>query len=419
MTGPSRDLRLDFGRVLNSEGALNAVSHDLLSLAQQAFLTDRAVTRGGTPDSTHWHRHLDLNVCVIDPHRWAQVDLTHAVIELLNWLSDDTWTVQWRPLTAPHPGPGQGQLFSDERPRSVILFSGGLDAVAGVAHHLPKQDLEAVAVYTNRVMQGYQRRTISALRHARLGCDLEFQQIDFSVQGGKRDSEPSRRSRGLVFLCLGAAMALRRGRNHFIMAENGIGAINLPLTRAQSGAMTSRSAHPRTLQLFERVLSLATQEVFEVKAPFLALTKAQVIDLLPESALAAVRASESCDLAAAGRGSMHRRCGFCSSCLLRRMAFNAAERASWDHPQYLADTHPHQDRSQRPEMLWQAAALDRALRDSAPGRLERDFPELADVPEDRLDRAAQKSLLSTFVDEWRKQPDPSIRRYLVDSPLEG
>lgn len=419
MTGSSRDVRLDYGRVLNDEGVLNPITHDLLALAQQAFLADREVPRGMGSDSPHWHRHLNITVPVSDPDRWAQDDLTNAVTELLNWLSDDTWDVQWKRMDGLRLRSGQAQLLREGRPRSVILFSGGLDAVAGVAHFLPKHDLEAVAVFSNRVMQGYQRRTISAIRQARLGRDLEFQQIDFSIQGGRRDSEPSRRTRGLVFLCLGAAMALRRGRNQLIMAENGVGAINLPLTKAQSGAMTSRSAHPRTVDLFERMVSLATQEAFVVQTPFLTLTKAQVIDLLPANARAAVRSSESCDLAAAGRGSLQRRCGYCSSCLLRRMAFEASGRATWDHPRYLADTHPNQVRSQRPEMLWQAAALDRALRDPSAERLLQDFPELGDIPEERLDRAAQVRLLAAYVDDWRKQPDAMIRRYLPVLPLAG
>lgn len=419
MTEAARTVRLDYTAFMDEEGLLDPVGHDLLALSRAAFLVDRDAPRGSSPDGSRWHRELVLNVAVQQPERWGAPEVSEAVVRLLDWVTDDSWNVSWTRLKQQTNRAGQARFPLLDRGREVMLFSGGLDAVAGAAHLLSQHEMTAVAAFTNRVMQHYQTRTIRELHRAKLGS-LEFHQIDFSVQQGKRDSEPTRRSRGLVFLSLGAAMALRSHRNSFVIAENGIGALNLPFTKAQSGAMTSRSAHPLTLRLFANVVQLVTQQPFTVVAPFLTTTKAEMIRLLPEAARPACASSESCDLAAAGRGTLQRRCGFCTSCLLRRMSFGAAGRVDWDPRPYAADSSDADtEKSREPEMLWQAATLDRALRDPAPGRLLEEFPELRHVPPDVLDESCQRRLLGAYVDEWRINPSPAVRRFLDPTPLAG
>lgn len=412
-----RTVEVDFAALMTPGGQLDPLAHDLLALGREAYLLDRHERRGASPDDRRWHRTLRVVVPVQSPRMWSRPEVTSAVHDLLGWITDDSWEVSWAPIGV-DPGTSGQSRFDLDASRDVILFSGGLDATAGTALLLGERQLEAVAISTNQRMQAYQARTVNALRAARLGS-LASQQVRFSVRHGRRDAESSRRTRGLVFLAIGAAMARRRSRNGFIMAENGIGALNLPLTKAQTGAMTSRSAHPKTLKLFEQVVGLVSQADFTVEAPFLGMTKAEMVGLVPDAARAACTASESCDSAAAGRGDLQRRCGYCSSCLLRRMAFHAAGRSDWDHPQYLSDIEEDRELSQEPEMLWQAAQLERALLDPDPGQLLREFPDLADVPLDSLDRAAQRRLLTRYVNEWRVQPSPLVPRFLHDTPLVG
>ena len=69
-------------------------------------------------------------------------------------------------------------------------------------------------------------------------------------------------------------------------------------------------------------------------------------------------------------------------------------------------------------MLWQAASLDRALRDPDPQELLRKFPALSSVPTDVLDERAQRRLLAVYVDEWRRYPDPQVSSFLNSEPLE-
>src|ERR1035437_6175156 len=402
---------------MDDDGSLSPVAQDLLSLAQAAYLKDREVRRGSSPDDPRWHRPLSLTVPVRQWDVWSSTDVSQAVVSLLDWMTDDTWAVSWA-RHAQSLDSGQSRLSLPGAEREGMLFSGGRGAVAGAAILLASRDLLAVGIATNRVMQGFQSRTLTSLHKARLGS-LESRLIEFSVVGGKRDIEPTRRTRGLVFLAVGAAVALQHGRQRCVMAENGVGAITLPLPWAQSGAMTSRSAHPRTLRKFSELIQLLTQQPFDFAAPFMSMTKGEMVAKLPEVARDACNASESCDRAASGRGALERRCGYCTSCLLRRMSFSAADRANWDTRPYLADTRPDVELSRQPEMLWQAATLDRALRRGGRDELVRAFPDLVQVPTEDLTYDEQRRLLSAYVDEWRRYPAPVIRQYLTQTPLGG
>lgn len=410
MTGSPRVKRND-ANLLDLDGGIAPHVADLLTFCGEAFLADRGNYRGRSPDDARWHRTLDIEVPVLQPWRWSRPSVLLKATELLTWLTDDEWRVRF--VSAPGaPGTRQLQFDVDQVERSVMLFSGGLDAAAGAALMLPRTPLLAVGVVTNPAMGGYQRRAFRSLANSGLG-DASYCPVEFSViTGGLRDDEPTRRTRGLVFLGVGVSAALQRGTTQLLVAENGIGALNLPFTGAQSGAMTSRAVHPRTLRLVAELVSELTGEVFAINNPFLQSTKGQMVRALPNAARDICAQSESCDNAAAGRGQLERRCGHCTSCLLRRVSFHAAGRSDWDEKPYLADTIIRKERWRLPEVLWQAATFDRILRSADHDGLERQFRDLRYVLHTELPQVALRDLLATYVEEWRAYPHPSVARFL-------
>lgn len=215
-----------------------------------------------------------------------------------------------------------------------------------------------------------------------------------------------------MFLGVGVAAALQRGTRRLLVAENGIGALNLPFTGAQSGVMTSRAVHPKTLRLMAGLVSEITGTEFAIENPFLTFTKGQMVRALPPEAREACGHSQSCDNAAAGRGPLEKRCGHCTSCLLRRVSFHAAGRADWDELPYLIDSERREPRWRLPEVLWQAATFDAVLRSTDGNALLRQFPDLRHVLESEIPRDALRELLTTYVDEWRSFPDPTVSRFL-------
>lgn len=418
MTDARRLVRRDESGLVDTSGRLSPMASDLLALAEQAFVADREEPRGRSPDDPRWHRQLAVTVPVRDLAGWSKAGVQDVVLRLLMWLTDDTWSVSFVARESDEP-PRQIPLPLDNEVREVALFSGGLDATAGAALQMPASPLLAVGVVTNAAMGGYQRRVMKALDRSGLG-DVVYTPVPFElVSGGSKDDEPTRRTRGLVFLSTGVAAALQREHARLLVFENGVGAMNLPFTAAQSGAMTSRAVHPRTLRLMSELVELVVGQSFSIVNPYLSATKGEMVAALPLAARDACAASESCDNAAAGRGALEKRCGYCTSCLLRRVSFQAADRADWDDRPYKADTAGSSKRDCLPEVLWQAATFDRALRSPDPGELRRRVADLRYVPGALLDEPAQRRLLGAYVDEWRRYPDPVVRRFLDSVPLAG
>ncbi len=393
--------------LLDLQGGVSPLVSDLLALCEQAYLADRLQPRE-SPDSPGWNRALAIEVAVEDLSVWSSARVLDRAIELLAWLTDDEWQITFVEGTR-EVKEAQGQLDLDPVERTVMLFSGGLDATAGAALLLPETPLLAVGVVTNSAMSGYQRRAHRAL--AQLG-DIRYSRVPFSVVAGGDDNEPTRRTRGLVFLGVGVAAALQRGNRRLVVAENGIGALNLPFTGAQSGVMTSRAVNPRTLRLMAALVSEITGAEFAIENPFLGSTKGQMVRALPPEAREACGHSQSCDNAAAGRGALQKRCGHCTSCLLRRVSFHAAGRSDWDELPYLIDSKQQDERWRLPEVLWQAATFDDVLRSTDEDALVRQYPDLQHILVTELPRNALRQLLATYVEEWRTFPDPVVPRFL-------
>jgi len=153
----------------------------------------------------------------------------------------------------------------------------------------------------------------------------------------KPEQEHSQRSRGFLFLTFGAAVAIARGIQDVIICENGVGAINLPVSWAQLGAQTSRSVHPKTLVDMEQLLGLIGTYNVHYKSPYTFLTKGELCQYINDERLKSLcRYTVSCDSFPLherkpnGDGELH--CGTCTSCVFRRLAIHVASLDSYDPP---------------------------------------------------------------------------------------
>jgi len=110
-----------------------------------AYSADRLVARPSERETLGrglaGGRQLWLEIPVRDPNLWNSI--AEQLTDLLGWLTDDEWTVDFTQL-ADGAGPldsQQGFLF-DTVPRDspLALFSGGLDSALGLAHDLGRSD---------------------------------------------------------------------------------------------------------------------------------------------------------------------------------------------------------------------------------------------------------------------------------------
>src|SRR5487761_622355 len=403
---PPRPLQLSCQALLDGQSVirrlareLSAIAADLIEISARVYAVDRLVrrpkvraARAGSPGArTRW-----VEIPAREPQLWnAHAD---RLTELLAWLTDDSWNLEFLQLCE-GAGPldeSQGFLF-DTIPHgsSPVLFSGGLDSTAGLAAHLVDGDAVAFSVDPNNWMQHVQQRVLQNLQGLSAHTCVPLR---YRVSVGASSVENSQRSRGLLFLAVGIATSWALHQDRLRVFENGIGAINLPYLRSQFGSQATRSMHPRTLRLAEELAATISSRPFRIDGPTLAATKAQAVGMAPVAANPSLALTVSCDTGFSARVRDHAPCGTCTSCLLRRQALHAAGRADLDAAaSYRTSSLVHSVAFQA--MLWQVTRLRACLAQPDPWiGLVSEFPEILDTapltPTDVI------SLYRSYVREW-------------------
>jgi hypothetical protein len=235
---------------------VDPVFADLLDLAVAVYVSDRMTPRRPKykpMDGKYWRRTMRIKVAVRERSKWAEPECSALLHRLLRWLTDDLWEVEF--LSAPsarRASETQGRLFLDppSDPTDVALFSGGLDSLLGAVSDAESGtgELVLVGAGTQSRMIGKQRELVRELQHSmprRIRSVIVPVNLTAAGKALGLGQESSQRSRGFVFLALGAAVANAAGRDQLRVHENGPGALNLPLTAAQRGSMNTRAARPR------------------------------------------------------------------------------------------------------------------------------------------------------------------------------
>ena len=385
-------------------------------------------SRGG--DS--WVRELCLVVGVRNPNMWRARDVSQRLRNLLVWLTDDDWNIEFVPREAPDR-PSESIQFLFPHPvegDAIALYSGGLDSFAGVALDLAEGIPPVlVSIVSNNRQGASQSETLDSFRNT-LGITLQRVAVQCHLRGVE-SKEPSHRTRGFGFLGVAAAVAAMSDIGTVRVYENGIGAINLPYSRAQVGAQSTRSMHPETLRRAAGCFSavLGRPIVFVNINQY--RTKGEMCRRMPAELQPVVPLVRSCDMAYAHRASTTPNCGVCTSCLLRRQALWGANLGAVDQEtKYRRDVLEEEiadGEAFRPlkSMLAQAARLETALSSSSPWRsLLNEFPEMLDAFEalDHLGpvaavRAQMVGMYERYVSEFRSFPVPIAPAYLPSKPV--
>jgi len=262
---------------------------------------------------------------VENPDRWKQ--LAPDLQTLLTFLTDDHWELSFE--HAPRV-PEQHSLFPVELDAraEVALFSGGLDSVAGMlARQLAgRRRFIAVSACGNEVRGQAQEIALSKLRE--LGVDVQWvkivHQLQRNVKRSRSSMETSQRSRGLLFLAMGASVASTVGVESFQVYETGIGCLNLPTSPAQVASQGTRAMHPATLTRVNRLFAKALDNPVRVVAPFFFLTKGELCRLVGRDLASLASVCSSCDEGEGHKPEAMAHCGLCTSCIFRRISIRAA-----------------------------------------------------------------------------------------------
>ena len=288
---------------------------DLLQVARTAYVADKKSSRDTAAGK--WTRVIHIRVSVRAPGAW-EGQAAMLLCELLQTLTADRWEVTFQPAS-PIWG-RQGRVIDDWRATEVALFSGGLDSTAFAADlaRRPGGDVLLVMFYDlpTKSRQEEVFRKIAEISKRTVRRRIASQM----VHGHSRPLELSSRSRGLLYITTAVYLAAAHGAPRVLLPENGQLAVNLPLTPSRPAACSTRSAHPRTLNLLNQLITALGGGV-TVMNPLKDLTKGEVCDLALEAGLtdATLYSTVSCSHPPRNRNPQRLfHCGCCYACLVRR-----------------------------------------------------------------------------------------------------
>ncbi|OEV30481.1 hypothetical protein AN219_10735 [Streptomyces nanshensis] len=321
-SGETDTVKSAIGWWLPSQGQISSQAIDLVRIAGGAYLVDRL---SGRPSA--FTRRLHLTVEVADPTPW-EGEAINQLAQLLFWLTGDTWDLQL--IQDPTTPEVQAAEISDSV-GSVALLSGGLDSYLGALHLLSTLSEPPLFVghYDTATAVRRAQNTIHSWLQENYTPSPSYTQIEFTQVEDKKES--SSRSRSLLFVALGAAIAASRHASTLFVPENGFTSLNLPLHPNRAGALSTRSTHPETFYRVNTLLQTLRLPIM-VTNPFAAYTKGEemrlVVDNDPPSGWDRVAGlTISCSKLDGARikgGNSTLNCGLCYACVTRRGSFIAA-----------------------------------------------------------------------------------------------
>ncbi|AKS09106.1 Qat anti-phage system QueC-like protein QatC [Pseudomonas trivialis] len=300
---------------------VSRVGFDLLTIAMAVTAADTFVDKAEADDG--WARQLRLVIPLADPDLWyAAVPLLQKA---LHFLSGDIWTIELLP-DGPRQSKSQnrGHITVLAGHDCVSLFSGGMDSGIGaldllgkgrrpiLISHSYRGDSEKQILVSSQLPVKVSRFAAVANPTSWLGTTLDVQM----------------RTRSFNFLAYGTLVAATLAQLRvastpveLFVPENGLIALNPPMTPRRIGALSTRTTHPHFLGLFQQILDTVGLPVV-VKNPYALKTKGEMLlgcsDQISLSALAT-------DTVSCGKWKRtHQQCGKCVPCIIRRASFHAA-----------------------------------------------------------------------------------------------
>jgi hypothetical protein len=289
---------------------------DFTALALAVVGADRLVNRA-LVSADGWTREIELTVGVSDPHAWQA--LSGKVEEMLSFLTGDFWKLSFIE-GGYHPAPPKKTPVA--RPETcVALLSGGLDSLIGAI------DMESAAddvpVYVSNRVRG-DVETRQRFFPAVLGAQDRVLSLNADPRTPGMTAEISQRPRSIVFIAFGilAATLLDRYKDDDAVElhtpENGFISLNVPLTTMRRGSLSTRTTHPRFVEMLQNILIELSIKV-QLKNLYQFKTKGTMMSECLDQEKLEKLGPGSMSCGRAGRSYTH--CGRCLPCLVRRSSF--------------------------------------------------------------------------------------------------
>ena len=298
---------------------LNSLVYDFYSIALAIYIADLQIKKKAKTGC----RTISLLISVSDLNKWNSAK--QKLEGTLRFLSGDNFKfyfVQSSKTATPF-------RFEEKDNRVVSLLSGGLDSLSGAAwlfeHHLEPVLVSHAAKNTLFKVQN----TIIEKLEKIAGKNLLFGQISARPKLGKNlyAKEYSEPCRSFLYLTLGMIFALEIGIKRMFVFENGIMALNIPLTSSRI-YLSTRTTHPAFMKDYSGLINTIFGAQISIENPFLTLTKGEVAAYLNKNGFKdIVKDSYSCASESYRyqgiSTSEYPHCGVCLPCLVRRIAIHS------------------------------------------------------------------------------------------------
>jgi 7-cyano-7-deazaguanine synthase in queuosine biosynthesis len=335
--GQHQNIRIELPDFIQSVFHLPGRILDLLELAAYVYCADRSVTRGPKEAVEYhkWSRSFHFHIKVRDFEFWKQSHIIRMLDETLNFLSGDRefkFTFQPGHRTPP------ASLFDREEftiqasaNTKILLFSGGLDSLAGVAELLANST-DNLCLVSHRSGQPGTARTQDQLFKALIAASpnrIHHYKFHCGLTG-VRAAEETQRTRMFLYSSIAASLCAALSQQKLFIFENGITSLNFARRQDLLNARATRTTHPKTIHLFEQLFSEVSNRKLTIETPFFWKTKADVLDNLGKSNLRdLIPSAVSCSKTFLNLEQASH-CGGCSQCIDRRLAAYAAGVAEID-----------------------------------------------------------------------------------------
>lgn len=304
---------------------------DLLEIAAYVFSADRKIKRGTTNSVEYqsWSRNLRFIIKVRDHKFWNQDVVKDLLAETLKFMTGDG-SYSFEFINGYKTG--KSSFFDDEKfaitpsvPTRVILFSGGLDSLAGVIHAVENTQnniclishISQPGILTTQkgLLNVLERDYPGRCKHYKFKCNLK----------GDIAREETQRTRSFLYSSIAYAISVAHSQDNLYFYENGVTSINFKKRGDLLNARASRTTHPKVIGLLTDLLSKIHSSPFKIEHPFLFNTKTDILKVLAKyNKENYINSSVSCS-ATRMKSQNATHCGGCSQCVDRRFAAFSAE----------------------------------------------------------------------------------------------
>ncbi len=341
--GDKKNVRIELSNFINNAYKLKKERYkDLLEIAGYIFAADRKSFRGNN-DAVEYHRwgarSFHFHFKVRDYDFWNEPEVKKLLSDALCFMTGDR-NYKFTFYQAEKDFPEN--LFADENfelnpePNlSFVLFSGGLDSLAGALERIENSNEKVCLVSHQSGQPGVTSTQNNLFEKLKNIYPNRFSHYKFHCcLSHMKSVDETQRTRAFLYTSIAFTLANTYGQNNIYVYENGMTTINYSKTQDMMNGRCSRTTHPKTLGLLERLFTKIAEEPFIIKHPFFFETKTDIIKKIKQfDKLELLKDSVTCS-----RTRKHPKqfthCGSCSQCIDRIFAVFATDAEDYDYENY-------------------------------------------------------------------------------------